>query len=89
VPAHRVPAEFPGPGGFWRREHAVFPHPVPTTVDELLAMIGTHSRALISDPAERDAAFSRIRAYLAERPETSSGSFVLPMTTEVLRALRR
>ena len=29
------------------------------------------------------------RRYLADRPETSSGEFVLPMTTEVLRALRR
>ncbi len=69
--------------------HATFPNPIRTTTDELLAALGTHSWALVSEPADRDAAFERVRAYLAERPETSSGSFVLPMTTEVLRALRR
>jgi len=30
-----------------------------------------------------------MRAYLADRPETASGEFVLPMATQVLRALRR
>jgi hypothetical protein len=53
------------------------------------AAIGTHSWALLGDPADRDAAVHRIRGYLDGRPETSSGEFVLPITTEVLRALRR
>ena len=72
------------PGG-----EATFPNPIRTTTEALVASIGTHSWALISEPADREAAFARIRGYLAERPETSSGEFVLPMTTEVLRALRR
>ena len=45
--------------------------------------------ALLSAPADRDEVVHRIRGYLDGRPETSSGEFVLPMTTEVLRALRR
>ena len=35
--------------------------------------------------AERDALLGRIRAYLAGRPETADGEFVLPMLTCVLR----
>jgi hypothetical protein len=57
-------------------------------VDGLVAPLATHSWALIIEPAERDAAFARMRAYLAARPETSAGAFELPMVTEVLRALR-
>ena len=78
-----MPATF-GPLGFER-----FPHTVATTVDGLVATLSTHSWALISAPAERDAALARVRAYLATRPETSSGSFEFPLVTEVVRALRR
>jgi SAM-dependent methyltransferase len=60
----------------------------PTTVDGLLATLATHSWALISEPADREAAFARIRDYLAGRPETASGAFTLPVVTTVLRALR-
>jgi hypothetical protein len=35
------------------------------------------------------AAFARLRDYLATRPETASGEFVLPLAATVLRALRR
>ncbi len=63
-------------------------HGVPTTVDGLLATLATHSWALVSEPADRDAAFARIRAYLSGRPETASGAFTLPLVTTVLRALR-
>ncbi|WP_239028831.1 hypothetical protein [Pseudonocardia acidicola] len=62
------------------------------TVDRLIDMLGTHSWALVSEPAERDAAYARIRAYLATRPETwdsPDGMFELPLVTTVLRALRR
>jgi hypothetical protein len=45
--------------------------------------------ALLSAPADRDAVVHRIRGYLDGRPDTSSGEFVPPTTTEVLRALRR
>lgn len=70
-------------------EFARFPNPVATSTDGLLATMATHSWALVSEPSARDTAFARIRGYLAERPETSSGEFVLPLATEVLRALRR
>lgn len=75
--------------GFTGREFERFPHTVPTTVDGLVATLSTHSWALIIDPADRDEAMANIRAYLAARPETSSGTFELPLVTEVLRSLRR
>jgi SAM-dependent methyltransferase len=83
-----------GPGlpehpAFAPYEHSSHPNPQRTTVDGLVATLATHSWALIIDPAQRDAAFARMRAYLAARPETSAGEFELPMVTEVLRALRR
>ncbi len=76
-------------GPFAASEHATFPNPVPTTIDGLIATISTHSWALVSDPADRDAALGAMRAYLAARPETSAGEFELPLVTDVLRALRR
>ena len=80
LPAHPAFA----PDGF-----AQFANLVPTTVDGLVAMLRTHSWALVSEPAEREAAFDRLRAYLASRPETASGEFVLPLITDVVRAIRR
>jgi SAM-dependent methyltransferase len=79
LPAH--PAF--SPDGF-----AQFPNPIPTTVDGLIATLRTHSWALTSDPAEREAVFDRIRAYLATRPETASGRFDHPLVTDVVRLLR-
>jgi SAM-dependent methyltransferase len=72
------------PDGF-----AQFANPVPTTVEGLVATLRTHSWALASEPAEREAAFDRVRAYLATRSETASGEFELPLVTDVVRALRR
>jgi SAM-dependent methyltransferase len=89
IPAAGIPPAFAEHVAFSPGGEASFPNPIPTTTDALVASIGTHSWALISEPADRDAAFARIRGYLAERPETSSGAFVLPMATEVLRAFRR
>ena len=80
---------FPLHPSFTPAESAEFPNPVPTTTDGLIATMATHSWALLSEPADRDAAFARIRDYLAARPETASGTFVLPLVTTVLRALRR
>lgn len=37
---------------------------------------------------EREATVNPIRAFLASRPETANGEFVLPMLTGVLRVLR-
>ncbi len=89
IPAHGIPSVFAEHPAFVPGGEASFPNPIRTTTEALVASIGTHSWALISEPADREAAFARIRGYLAERPETSSGEFVLPMTTEVLRAFRR
>ena len=68
---------------------AQFPHRVPTTVEGLVATLRTHSWSLVSDPAEREEAFDRLRAYLEHRPEIASGEFELPLVTDVVRAVRR
>lgn len=68
---------------------AQFANMIPTTVDGLVATLRTHSWALTAEPAEREATFDRIRAYLATRPETSSGTFEHPLVTDVVRAVRQ
>lgn len=80
---------FPPHPAFAPPERAAFPNPVPTTTEGLVAMLATHSWALVSEPADREAAFARLRDYLTTRPETASGEFVLPLAATVLRALRR
>lgn len=79
----------PGDPAFGASETRRFPNLFPTTIDGLIATISTHSWALIADPADRDAALARMRAYLEARPETSPGAFTLPMVTDVVRTLRR
>ena len=79
----------PAHPAFGPSERATFPNPIRTTADWLVAMLGTHSWALTATPAARASAFRRVRAYLAERPETSAGEFELPLVTEVVRALRK
>lgn len=81
-------AELDLPEPFGAVERAEFRNDRPTTTDELIASVRTHSWALISSEADREAALDRMRAYLAARPETASGSFVLPGFTLVLRTLR-
>lgn len=81
--------QLPPHPAFEPQGYAQFPNLVPTTVDGLVATLRTHSWALTAEPAEREAALGRLRAYLATRPETSSGSFELPLVTDVVRALRR
>jgi SAM-dependent methyltransferase len=78
----------PGPL-FGTPEERRVDHTVPTTAAGLEATIRTHSWALTAPAAVREAAFARMRDYLATRPETSSGSFALPLFTIVLRTLRR
>jgi SAM-dependent methyltransferase len=82
LPPH--PALATGPG-----EYAEFANPVPTTIDGLVATLRTHSWALTSDPAEREAALDRVREYLVTHPETARGTFELPLVTDVVRASRR
>ncbi|MBW0105522.1 class I SAM-dependent methyltransferase [Pseudonocardia sp. KRD291] len=81
--------QMPGEPFFEPAERADVRWSRPMTVDSYLADVATHSWALTAEPAERDAAFARMRAYLAARPETSSGTFELPMLTLVWRTLRR
>lgn len=81
-------AELEPRGPFGPVERETFPYTRPTTTEGLVATLRTHSWSLISTDAEREAAFARMRSYLAARPETSSGTFVLPLFTLVLRTLR-
>jgi hypothetical protein len=43
---------------------------------------------LVMPEQEREATLGRIRAFLANRPETALGEFNLPMLTGVLRVRR-
>lgn len=77
-------------------ERADFDHTVRTTVARLIGALGTRSWMLAIPPEEREAAFDRIRTYLAGVPELGlSGAgaedreFELPLRTIVLRAVLR
>jgi SAM-dependent methyltransferase len=80
----------PPAGEAWspRAERAEFPHGQRRTADSLVATLGTRAGMLVMPEAERAATTGRIRAYLADRPETAQGEFTLPMRTGVLRARR-
>lgn len=41
------------------------------------------------DEQEREVTLGRIRAFLACRPETDSGEFILPMLTGVVQVVRQ
>ena len=86
-----------GPGGggavpgarlFGPPQHGEFEHWQVRTAGSLVATIATHSAVLLMEPAERDRVLATVRAYLASRPETASGSFRLPLVTCVTRAAR-
>ncbi len=81
-------AEIYLPGLFGPAERGEFPHEQRRTAESLLATVATHSRLLVMPDEDRAAMLGRIRAYLADRPETASGEFALPMMTCVLRAQR-
>jgi SAM-dependent methyltransferase len=91
VPPATSPEEDARPrdAAFAPSETRRFPNPVPTTIERLIETLATHSWALVADPAHRETSLARLRAYLAERPETSGGAFTLPMVTDVVRTLRR
>ena len=74
---------------FEASEHSTYANAVRTSVEGLLATLGTHSWALVAQGADRDAALARVRDYLATRPETSAGEFELPLFTDVVRMLRK
>lgn len=84
--------ELPGHPAFGRGERARFGHRMRLTADGLIELLGTHSWALVSEPADREATYTRIRDYLATRAEVTGapgGVFELPLQTAVLRTLRR
>ncbi len=77
------------PGLFSPPERAEFAHGQRRTADSLLATVATHSKLLVMEDEARRAVLDQIRDYLARRPETCAGEFILPMLTGVLRARRR
>ncbi|GAB0108609.1 class I SAM-dependent methyltransferase [Nocardia sp. JMUB6875] len=81
----------PGSGAvarFGSPEQAEFTHSQRRTADSLVATIATRAGILVMPEQERASTLSRIREFLASRPETSNGEFSLPMLTGVLRTRR-
>jgi len=74
-----------GASAFASAEQADFPHVHRRTADSLVATLATRAGVLVMTADDRDARLSRIRAYLASRPETAEGEFDLPMRTSMLR----
>ncbi|WTK84055.1 class I SAM-dependent methyltransferase [Kribbella sp. NBC_01510] len=73
---------------FGSPEQAEFPHGQRRTADSLVATIATRAGVLVMPEQEQESTLSRIRAFLASRPETARGEFTLPMSTGVLRVRR-
>lgn len=73
---------------FGSPRQAEFPHGQRRTADTLVSTLATRAGMLVMPEQEREAALDRIRAFLAARPETAEGEFVLPMLTAVLRVRR-
>ncbi|MEV6279298.1 methyltransferase domain-containing protein [Nocardia sp. NPDC051832] len=84
----RADAGMGGAARFGSPEQEEFAHSQLRTADSLVATLATRAGVLVMPERERAAALGRIRAYLANRPETSSGEFTLPMLTGVLRTRR-
>ncbi|MFD7590278.1 class I SAM-dependent methyltransferase [Kitasatospora sp. NPDC059811] len=73
---------------FGSPEQEQFPHGQLRTADALVATLATRAGMLVMPEQEREARLGRIRAFLADRPETAQGEFTLPMLTAVLRVRR-
>jgi SAM-dependent methyltransferase len=73
---------------FGSPQQAEFPHGQYRTADALVATLATRAGLLVMPEQEREATLGRIRAFLASRPETARGEFMLPMQTGVLRVER-
>jgi SAM-dependent methyltransferase len=78
-----------GSACFLGAERADFPHGQRRTADSLIATIATHSKMLVMPPDKRDLVLEEVSEYLAGRPETADGEFMLPMITTALRAVRK
>jgi SAM-dependent methyltransferase len=70
-------------------EEGEFGHGQLRSADSLAAFIGTQSRMLVMDEAERASTLAAIREFLSRQPQTSAGEFTLPLVTVALRAMRR
>ncbi|WP_447005292.1 class I SAM-dependent methyltransferase [Saccharothrix isguenensis] len=68
--------------------HASFRHAHRRTAESLVAMVNTHSHALVVPEDERAGLNARMLAFLKSRPETAEGEFDVPFTVYVKR-LRR
>ena len=68
---------------------AEFDNPRPQTAEAMVATVATTSQLLVMPEAERARTLDELRAFLAARPETATGTFILPQVTGVLRAIRR
>ncbi|PWI43540.1 class I SAM-dependent methyltransferase [Streptomyces sp. ICBB 8177] len=77
-----------GHEAFGATEERRFIHGQPRTAETLTATVATHSHLLVMDDAERAATLEKVRAYLAARPETAEGEFVLPLVTIAARGVR-
>ena len=73
---------------FGSPEQFEFPHGQRRTADSLVATLATRAGMLLMQDQEQEATLGRIRAFLASRPETARGEFILPMLTGVLRVRR-
>jgi SAM-dependent methyltransferase len=82
LPKSRSAARFGSP------EQAEFPHGQRRTADSLVATFSTKAGILVMTAQEREVRLSQIRTFLASRPETAHGEFILPMVTGVLRTRR-
>lgn len=76
------------PPHFGSPELAEFRHGQPRTADSLVATLATRAGLLVLAEPERRVMLGRIRDYLANRPETAHGEFLLPLLTGVLRVKR-
>ncbi|HWF79104.1 MAG TPA: class I SAM-dependent methyltransferase [Streptosporangiaceae bacterium] len=74
---------------FLPAEHSEFGHSHIRTAESMVETLATHSLFLIMEDAQREAALTDVREFLAATPQTASGEFALPLVTLTLRAVRR
>ncbi|WP_375488942.1 class I SAM-dependent methyltransferase [uncultured Jatrophihabitans sp.] len=75
-----------GDAWFESPQRADFAHGQQRTAESLVATLATRAGMLAMPERELRARLDRVRAYLANTPETADGEFTLPMRTGVLRA---
>ncbi len=81
-------AELYASAHFGAAEQAEFANGQQRTADSLVATFGTKAGILVMSETDRGSRLTKMRDYLAHRPETAHGEFTLPMVTGVLRTQR-